>query len=625
MPTSPIRSATLLILHCRIALSSASGRTLGGTPPSEAFATPRRGTPPSEAFATPRRGTPPSEAFAPIRYALPLAVSLLAVLLTGCTRPAETPAPKVNANAPAASGGNITAVQFSDVADAAGLNYVWKAPGKSPHNILQTIGNGCAFLDYDGDGNLDILLIGPKIALYRGDGKGHFTDVSKETGVDKLSGHFLGCAVGDYDNDGFPDVYISAYQGGVLLHNESGKRFTDATKSAGITAMPWGTSCAFADLDGDGKLDLYICNYVIFTDKTTPQMCPEKGVIAACGPRFYTADKSAVYRNLGGGKFKNRSAEWNLKAAHGPGLGVAAADFDGSGHQSLAVANDEAPGDLLRLTGGKLQNSGATSGVAYDSAGQVHGGMGIDWGDYDNDGKLDLLVATYEHEPKSLYHNEGNGFFNDAAGPAGLTDKTRDYIAFGAKFFDADNDGWLDIVLANGHIEDNVAQVNPGSSYAQPTQLFHNNKGASFEEISAQSGPGFSRKIVGRGIAVGDFDNDGRLDLLVVDSEGKPLLLHNDTKNAARWLGLKLIGAKSNRDGYGAIITVKAGNLNLMRRCQSDGSYLSASDPRIHFGLGDSPKADALTVRWPDGHTDTFANLSADRYLTLREGDAAPR
>ena len=550
-----------------------------------------------------------------------VAVSGFIALLAGCSHPAENPAP--TAVTPAVSGG-APAVEFTDVAESSGLNYVWKAPGKSPHNILETIGDGCAFLDYDGDGNMDILLIGPKIALYRGDGKGHFTDVSKEAGVDSLAGHFLGCAVGDYDNDGFPDIYISAYQGGVLLHNEGGKRFSDATRSAGIAPMPWGTSCSFADIDGDGKLDLYICNYVIFTEKTAPQMCSASNMPVACGPRYYTADKSAVYRNLGGGKFKNMTAAWNLKAAHGPGLGVATADFDGSGRQSLAIANDESPGDLLRLTNGKFQNIGATSGVAYDSGGQVHGGMGIDWGDYDNDGKLDLLVATYEQEPKSLYHNEGGGFFTDAAGPLGLTEKTREYIAFGARFFDADNDGWLDIILTNGHIEDNVAQVAPGSSYQQPMQLFHNNKGTSFAEISAQSGPGFSRKIVGRGVAVGDFDNDGRLDLLVVDSEGKPLLLHNEAKNAGHWLGVRLISAKSNRDGYGAMVTVKAGNLNLLRRCQSDGSYLSASDPRIHFGLGDSAKADALTVRWPDGHSDAYSNLAADRYITLREGDLAP-
>ena len=253
--------------------------------------------------------------------------------------------------------------------------------------------------------------MGPRLALYRGDGHGRFSDATSATGLDRLKQHFLGCAVGDYDNDGHDDLYLSAYRGGMLLHNENG--FRDVTQAAGIPPQPWGAACGFADLNGDGKLDLYIGNYVQFGRRTEPQLCEYSGHMSACGPRFYQPEKASLFWNAGGGMFHEATRAWGAHQATGKALGVAFADFDASGRQSLAIANDEMAGDLFRNLGGRFRNIGGSSGTAYDASGNVHGGMGIDWGDYDNDGKLDLAVATYQNEPKCIYRNEGRGFFTE--------------------------------------------------------------------------------------------------------------------------------------------------------------------------------------------------------------------
>jgi enediyne biosynthesis protein E4 len=516
---------------------------------------------------------------------------------------------------PLSQGGAI----FVDVAESAGLKYRWQIPGKRPLNILQTIGNGCAFLDYDSDGNLEILLVGPKLALYKGDGRGHFTDVTAATGLDRLAGHFLGCAVGDYDNDGYEDVYVSAYRGGVLLHNQDGKRFEDVTRRAGIAQQPWGTSCTFTDLDADGKLDLYICGYAKFGPQTQPQLCEYSGQMSACGPRFYMPERGALYHNEGSGRFRDITGSSGMLTVSGKGLGVAAADFDGAGRPGLAIANDEMPGDLMARLGSKFQNIGAKSGTAYDNSGNIHGGMGVDWGDYDNDGKLDLVVATFQHEAKCLYHNDGGGMFTESSANVGLADKTIPNVAFGVKFLDYDNDGFLDLVFANGHVQDNIASIDKTTTYRQPIQLFHNHGGEAYEEVGGQAGEPFRRNIVGRGLAVGDYDNDGRVDILAVDSEGAPLLLHNTTASGGHWLSVKLVGKKSNRNGYGAMVTVETAGSKRSRLCQTDGSYLSASDRRVHFGLGKTTRV-TVRVRWPSGRTDVHKGLRADHVVTIREG-----
>jgi hypothetical protein len=517
-------------------------------------------------------------------------------------------------------------INFRDVAQAAGIDYRWEIPGKRPLNILQTIGNGCAFLDFDGDGNLDVLLVGPRLALYRGDGHGHFEDVTKRMGLDAIHGHFLGCAVGDYDNDGFPDIYISGYQTGILLHNEAGARFRDVTREAGLQPQPWGTSCGFADLDGDGYLDLYVANYVQFDPQTDLVLCREQGLLTGCGPNDYTASRGVIYRNVNGRHFVDVTRKWGANTAHGKGLGVAFADFDGTGHTGFAIANDLLLGDLFQNSGGgHLKNIGVASGTAADPTGDKHAGMGIDWGDYDNDGRFDLLVTTFGNETKCLYHNEGSSGFTYASEEARIDRPTLPYVAWGCKFFDADNDGWLDIMIANGHVQDNVRRFDK-ADYRQPTLFLHNlgRSHAGFEDGTAASGLAALRCIVGRGLAVGDFDNDGRVDVLVVDSEGKPLLLHNESETACnRWIGLRLRGkgrGQSNRDAYGAIVTVETSGPRIMRQCQSSGSYLSASDSRVHIGLGVA-QLRSVQIRWPDGRIQKLPTIPTCRYITVEEGE----
>jgi hypothetical protein len=560
-------------------------------------------------------------------YFLILAVTGAAVglLVAGCghgSQPASAP-PTASTTTPTPAL-PPTNVRFVDVADQAGLNYEWTIPYPHPFNILQTIGHGCAFLDYNNDGNLDILLVGPKLALYKGDGHGHFTDVTHAMGLDKYHEDFLGCAVGDYDNDGYDDIYLSAYQGGVLLHNEHGKYFKDVTSEAGIKPQPWGSSCAFVDVDNDGKLDLMIGNYVVFGPKTNPQLCTFSGVKTSCGPGMYKANKAVLYRNLGGGKFEDVSKQWGVDKTSGKVLGVAPCDFDGSGYQSIYLANDEVSEDFLKNNGHGFTDIAAASGTAYDSLGKPQGGMGVDWGDYDNDGQLDLVVTTFEKERRCIYHNDGGDLFTEQSADLGVGDPKTPLVAFGVKWIDADNDGWLDLMIANGHIQDNVNASEPTSTttYRQVMQFYHNEQGQRFTDASAALIGPADRPIVGRGLAIGDFDNDGKMDALVVDAEGKPLLLHNETPNVGHWLEINLIGTKSNRDGLGALITVGAGDQKLLRLCTTAGSYMSASSKRVHFGLGSATVAQTISVHWPSGHVDTVKNVAADQIITLREGDS---
>lgn len=549
------------------------------------------------------------------RY-LALLATVLPVFLTGCRITRSSPDP------PPAS--PSSPVQFADVAAQSGLNYKWVIAGPRPLNILQTIGNGCAFLDYDNSGDLSILLVGPKLALYHGDGHGHFTDVTHQMGLDKFHGDFLGCAVGDYDGDGYDDLYISGFQTGLLLHNEHGKFFRDVTKAAGLKPQPWGTSCAFVEtVPGSGRLDLFVDNYVAFgpDPQKYHQFCFARGLKTSCGPRFYTAEKDVFYRNDGDGHFTDAS-RLRIPNITGKGLGVTCAPLDDSGRPYIAVADDEMPGDLLRpaAVGAKpYQNIGNVAGTAFDRDGNIHGGMGTDWGDYDNDGKLDLIVATYQNETKSLYHNEGLHTFSDRSEEAGLAPAIP-MLAFGVKWGDFRNDGCLDLMFANGHTQDNIHDIDTSTTYRQPTQFFMNDHGQRFLDLSAKTGADLQKPIVGRGLAVGDFDNDGRLDALIVNSEGSPLLLHNESRDTGHWLSLRLTGTRCNRDGYGALVTVTTPGLTQTRLCHSDGSYLSSSDRRVHVGLGEAAMAQALVVSWPDGHRDSFRHVPADQFYQLREG-----
>lgn len=563
-----------------------------------------------------------------IGQACGLLMSLLAFMFAACRPVAPV---SVGRQQTAASPSETEPLRFKDRAQEAGLTYRWKIAGKRPLTILQTIGNGCAFLDYDGDGNLDILLVGQPCALYRGDGHGHFTDVSVQTGIAALKGDFRGCAVGDFDNDGWPDLYLSGYRTGILLHNESGGKqgrvFRDVTRQAGIPVQSWGSSAAFSELDSDGRLALWVGNYVAFGPHTGPPLCDFNGIASACNPKAYAPLAGRLYAAKSGRsgaipRFQDVTQARGLNAASGKALGAAWADFDGSGRQSLAVANDGRPGDLMQNRGKRFDNIGVEAGTAYDRDGQPHAGMGIDWGDYDNDGRLDLIVTTYQRETKTVYHNEGRQFTERAA-DLGLTSASLSCVAFGVKWCDFDNDGWLDLIMASGHVQDNIAAIDRGSAYRQPTLLFHNQVGSSFVEQSGMAGADLKRPIVGRGLAVGDYDNDGRMDVLIVDSEGTPLLLHNETPHVGHWLECQLRGTRSNRMGLGALLTLQANGKKYLRRCATDGSYLSASDARVHFGLGDTTSAD-LTVRWPSGRQERFRVATVDRVMALTEGQGTP-
>jgi len=347
--------------------------------------------------------------------------------------------------------------------------------------------------------------------------------------------------------------------------------------------------------------------------------------MSACGPTQYQPLKGRLYGNLGTGKFADWTRAWHADSASGRTLALATADFDDSGHQSLALANDDIAGNLLKDDGHHLTDQGANAGTAYTASGGVYGGMGADWGDYDNDGRLDLAVSTYEHQTKPIFHNDDGHLFTDQAALLDASAATFDNVAFGLKWLDVDNDGWVDLIVVSGHVMDNVANTDKHARYRQPTILFHNEHGNRFKDISASSLVGSAgRLIVGRGIAIGDYDNDGKIDALIVDSEGKPVLLHNETPDAGHWLEIELTGTKCNRDGQGALITVEAGGLKQVRQCTTNGSYLSASSRRTHIGLGVADTIKQLTVRWPGGSVNTYQNVRTDCLILLREGATTP-
>jgi hypothetical protein len=523
----------------------------------------------------------------------------LALLAIACPRRAAPPMP------------SRSAIRFDEVTASAGIVTPPAAIPPRPLDLLQTIGAGCAFVDIDNDGNLDIVLLDPKPTLYKGDAKGHFVDVSAAYGLSALRGTFLGIATGDFDGDGFVDLYLCAYRGGALLHNRFGKRLVEITRAAGIAPQPFGTSAAFFDADGDGRLDLYVAGYIRF-GPDTPRLCREAGILTACNVRQYAPERGRLYRNLGAGRFVDATVALGADTVSGRGLGVAVAPLHDDSRPSLAIANDELPGDLLeRGPKGRLVNRGVEAGVSHDRDGRVHGGMGLDWGDFDNDGRLDLIVTTFARELKTLYRNDGGALFSEVSAQTGLTAPTP-YVSFGVKWLDFDNDGFLDLVIASGHVQDNVADVIPGATYRQPTLFLRNIDGRRFEDISARLSPGATEPQVGRGLATGDFDNDGRKDVLLTDREGPPRLLHN-TSRAGHWIGVDL-----GPEGLGASVTLTVGGHTRAAVCQSAGSYLSASDPRIVFGLGERTEPGVLRVRWPSKREVTLRGLSPDRYHRVR-------
>lgn len=547
-----------------------------------------------------------------LRFLLPIA-GLVLVLLAGCGR---QHIPAAHSSAPA-----VTSPDYRDTAREAGLRFSWKRTRHRVWDNRDGFGCGCAFVDYNGDGWMDIFLAGePRCALFRNNGDGTYTDVSAEAGV-TAAGQWTGIATGDYDNDGYPDLYISGFHCLMLLHNEQGRGFSNVTGASGLREKEWGSSAAFFDADGDGKLDLFVGHYVV-TGKGQPQYCPGSGgVMTGCPPKVYPAQFPRLYRGDGRGHFTDVTAASGLGMAHGKSLALQLADYDNDGLLDFYVANDGEPGDLFRgLRGGRYENVSIQSGTAYGMNGEAQAGMGVDFADYDHDGLLDLVVTTFRNETFSLYRNQDR-LFEPVTARSGLA-STVQYLGFGTRFIDYDDDTWPDLVFADGHVYNNVEQNDRGASLQQPTLLYHNENGRFTRVLGG--GAGLDQPIVGRGLAVGDPRNDGSQDLLLVNLEGEPLLLHNHRRTATHWLGVALRGARGNRDGIGARVTVQWPGGRTYRDASNTGSYLSAMDPRLHFGLGSYSGPVTVTVQWPGGAKSTYADVAVDGYVRITEGAPHP-
>ncbi len=538
-------------------------------------------------------------------------------------------------------GGAPSLASFTDVAHAAGIDFHLTCGGAEKRYIMESMCGGIAVLDYDNDGWMDIFLVNGSTLedlqtkkchpskLYHNNHDGTFTNVTVKSGLTHCGWGF-GVAVGDYDNDGWEDLYINYLDGGVLYHNNHDGTFTDVTGKAGVdNAGRWGTSAAFGDYDNDGYLDLYIANYVDLDLKHLPEFgqgpfCQYRGIPVSCGPRGLKGGRDRLYHNNGDGTFTDLSEKLNIDPDSYYGLGVMWLDYDLDGCPDLYVANDSSPSLLYHgdCKGG-FTEVGVQAGVAYSADGREQAGMGVDSADYDNDGWPDIIKANFSDDTNNLYHNDHKREFTDMAGPADFGLVSIPFLGFGIKFLDFDNDGWKDIFVANGHVNPQVDHHSFGVTYAERSLLFHNLRNGKFEEIGMKSGLALTRRYVARGAAAADFFNSGREDLLVSVLDGPPLLLRNQTAKPGHWLRIKAVGTRSNRDGFGARVEVKAGGLTQMAEVRANSSFESASDPRLHFGLGAATRVDSITIHWPSGKIETLGPQSVDQELVLREGSGA--
>ena len=491
------------------------------------------------------------------------------------------------------------------------------------------LGSGGGFFDYDGDGDLDIYLVNgaiqlgdgkgksPHNVLYRNDGDGTFSDVTKAAGVGSTA-YGTGATVGDYDNDGDLDLYVTNFGADQLYQNNGDGTFKDVTIEAGVANQEWGTSCVFVDIDNEGHLDIYVTNYAVYHPKED-RRCDERGVHVYCGPHAYPAVHDTFFLSDGDGTFTDVSAQYrpsDLLPMHG--LGVTFGDYDDDGDMDLYVANDQDPNFLLQNDGkGKFLEVALISGVCYNDMGKEEAGMGTDFGDYNNDGKLDITVSNYQTETNTLYHNHDSSFFLDNTIPSGIAEITHGYLGWGIKFFDYDNDGYQDIFVANGHLMDNISELEKHVSYPQKNLLFRNLGDGTFANVVSKA-DGLSLKKVSRGAAIGDYDNDGDLDILVTNCNQSPDLLQNMVGHRNNWVQIQLDGLKSNRSGFGAKIKVVTGEHIQYREVHSGGSYLSFHDIRAHFGVGKAEQIDLLEIKWPSGQIDRKTDLSVNqRYLVI--------
>ncbi|HEX5833161.1 MAG TPA: CRTAC1 family protein [Pyrinomonadaceae bacterium] len=525
----------------------------------------------------------------------------------------------------------VASVVFEEVSpQTSKITWVHNNAQSVDRQLPETVGAGCAFLDYDNDGWMDVYFVnsGPsdfytpptplKNALYRNNGDGTFTDVTDKAGV--AGGRFgMGVAAADFDADGFVDIYITNYGPNILYRNNGNGTFTDVTEKAGVASSGWSTCATWFDLDNDGKLDLFVSSFV-FYDKSQNPLCTDATLQRRyyCVPRLFKPTPSRLYRNNGNGAFTDVSRESGIADHPGKSFGAVATDVNNDGLMDLFVANDTMPNFLfVNKGGGKFEEVGLAAGVAYGEAGRPRSGMGVDAADYDGDGWQDLFVANIDHEFFSLYHNDKELIFTDQ--PGEIAPSTQLLSGWGLKFFDYDNDGDPDLFLVNGHPDDMIESRIPRVKHREPLLLFENT-GRGFKDVSATSGSVFGKVFSGRGMAVGDFDNDGDSDVLASNNGEPPLLLRNQGGNKNNWVGLELVAKKSNSAAVGAVITWQAGTMRRTRLRTGGGSYLSSHDPREILGVGTATKIDSVQIRWPSGTTDRLTNVPLNKYIKVVEG-----
>jgi enediyne biosynthesis protein E4 len=541
-----------------------------------------------------------------------------------------------------APGEHSPSIRFIDIAQKAGIDVsVINGGAETKKYVFESTGSGIGLIDYDNDGYLDIFLVSgsrlegfernaaPTNHLFHNNRNGTFTDVSAQAGV-ATSGWGKGVCAGDFDNDGFDDLFVTYYgRQNILWHNNGDGTFRDATAKAALNAQQrnWSTGCAFVDYDRDGKLDLFVASYVDFNQATaglpgSGPNCVWRNVPVFCGPRGLPAANSHLYRNAGSGKFTDVSDTARIAdASKCYGLGVLTGDFENRGWPDIYVACDSTPSLFLRNNGdGTFAERGVQAGIAYDEDGREQAGMGVSAADYDGDGWLDIFKTNFEDDVPDLYHNEADGSFSFRTFDAKLGFNLK-YLGWGGGFLDYDNDGRPDIFIANGHVYPELESHNhPESPYRQRDLLYHNAGKGRFEDVTSIAGSGLELRRSGRGVAFGDFENDGRVDILINNQNDPPTLLHNESDQSYHWISIRTVGMKSNRDGIGARVALVAGGLHQIQEVRSGGSYLSQNDLQVHFGLGTATKIDRIEVRWPSGAIDKMENLAVDRLLTVEEG-----
>ncbi len=525
-------------------------------------------------------------------------------------------------------------VVFTDVTQSAGITFQHFKGNNGTSTILEEAGPGVCAADYDGDGYVDFYIVNgrdlyhrgvaTRNALYHNEGDGTFTDVTEQAGVPG-NAYGLGCVWGDYDNDGFPDLYVTQYGRNILYHNNGNGTFSDVTERAGVAGTDFGTvfhtGATFFDYDRDGRLDLYTGGYCNFLP-TSQRACEiGKGVLSSCRPTVYGGSADVLYHNNGDGTFTNVTRAAKVFNPGGINLAVGAADYDNDGWPDLFVANDGMKAFLYHNNrDGTFTEVGMSSGMALTSDGNAMAAMCISLGDYDNDGFLDLFITDFQMVPDHLWRNDGRGYFDEVSSETGIAEPTKQVLSFGGGFFDYDNDGGLDLFIANGSVYPEIELISSEIKYKQLNMLFHNDRDRTFSEVTRRSGPGFSKAYAGRGVAFADFSNDGNLDVLVANNGDPPLLLHNGGAAGNHFVSFKLVGTRSNRDALGARVKLTAGGVSQIREVMAGGSYLSQSDLRAHFGLGLSLEAARVEVRWPSGARQVFLRVPADHFYLVEEG-----